>query len=497
MPPYVNPISQPYGDIAGFQTPHIDNALNTIYQERKQKDALRAKQMADMDDDMNKEFGKIRSVDVPDFADKWNQYKQLRQKVLYDKKLQKDPKAYIQAKRDADIALGEVYRHGNSSKELLEYEKNKDEWAKAHPYEVSEDYNTHRTALRKAKVNEVGSYPMGRDAQGKPVVGSLTDDRLYVDNTPHYDFNKIITDAQGKPDTTYEEVKDFGTGGLQKEKIPYQYGAKPEQVRLKILSSFTSADPKTNANAYKTAARLGSQISDEDYNAVEHDFVSIPADELKRRGIKEVKPFPLPRNDAEKYANFATMQDALARNATRDKSQIVDDDAAKMALQHHYAKKLKEFEHDLKGLEESKQGIWLDDYIDNTLIKTAGYRGHDFLGKRNYEVNLSPIESKALTVGGHVPDQLKYDKEKNTFTPIYFKYDNKGNKIKNGDEFEVDEDLSVPLSREQFKLSLLNAVPKTPQATREMKKDPTIGTKKKMFGSNVPASTGTKTIKGF
>lgn len=513
--PYVNPITQPYGDIAMMPTNKLDSAVNRIYAENKQREAKKAAELAAIDDDMNKEYGNIRSIDVPEFTEKWSKYKQLRQKVLYDKNLQKDPIAYQQAKRDADMALGEVYRHGNASKEVLQAEKNKDEWAKSHPYETSNDYDKHRLALRNTKVNDINNYQIGVDEKGQPIKRSLLDESLYVDNTPTYDWAKRAKEAEGVLNKgVYEERKALDKQGLQFEVVQYNYGATPEQFRLTLRSSLTDGDPKKNQSALKTASKLGAKISPQDYEAIQQQYLSIPPDELKRRGIKQLNPLPTPENDADRYINFATMQNALARNAVRGESREKDNEAAKMNMKFALDKKLKEYEHDLKAMDENKQGIWVDNYIKNTLVKNAAIRDINVADASEVngfhslkDIKMSPIESKALVRDGQTPDRLKYDEKTNTFIPVYFQYekDDKSGTMKPkviDGQYVVNADLSVPLTYEQFKISLIDAAPKNTQTVREMNRDVNIGGGKREIQSSTRSTsqsgaTGKKAIPNF
>lgn len=405
--PYVNPITQPYGDIAMMPTNKLDSAVNRIYAENKQREAKKAAELAAIDDDMNKEYGNIRSIDVPEFTEKWSKYKQLRQKVLYDKNLQKDPIAYQQAKRDADMALGEVYRHGNASKEVLQAEKNKDEWAKSHPYETSNDYDKHRLALRNTKVNDINNYQFGVDEKGQPIKRSLLDESLYVDNTPTYDWAKRAKEAEGVLNKgVYEERKALDKQGLQFEVVPYNYGATPEQFRLTLRSSLTDGDPKQNQSALKTASKLGAKISPQDYEAIQQQYLSIPPDELKRRGIKQLKPLPTPENDADRYINFATMQNALARNAVRGESREKDNEAAKMALQHKYRQAEQEYARSLRNLDQKEADLNLEKYVG--IMEDDANKNGLYL---SYPQGTNTVEGKEIKLSNDVATTLSINKD--------------------------------------------------------------------------------------
>jgi len=508
--PYVNPITQPYGDITQAQTPRLDNTLNLIYQENKQREAKRAAEAAAIDDDMNKEYGKIRSVDIPEFTDKWSKYKALKQKVLFDKKLQRDPIAYQQAKRDADIALGEVYKHGNASKELLKGENDLDEWAKAHPYETSTDYDKHRGAVRSLKVGDVNNYQMGVDAQGKPIMGNALDRSLYVDNTPHFDFGKVIATAEGKPlPTGYYEDKAWGNDGLQTERVPHLYGGKPEQVRAAIVNSFSTANPKDNESSIKTAEGLGRKISKDDYYAVEQQYLAIPPDELKRRGISELKPFPEPKSNAEKYANFAAMQSALARPAIKGKSEIVDNKAAEMEMKRKDERAKADYDQKLKknyyDYTEGQEGAWLKKHME--MYADAPSSGTELLkGLPNTSFKVLPMDNllaKGFARDGREPDAVLLNPKTKEYTPVFYKKekDSDGNMRLEGYSEKtpkpvpiVDEIMSQPISEEQARANLLMVAPKTKQAAIEMA-GKGEGTKRTRISSTAPITSPTPTIK--
>lgn len=289
--------------------------------------------------------------------------------------------------------------------------------------------------------------------------------------------------------TTYTPI---GEGTFKQQEILTKENT-PEQIRK--MSENAAVDYKVDAGFKSMVNGLANKITSNVENTGDLSEFNKYNTAFKQVYGKDMTLSPTDHTDLAKA--FALVHAPHAPVVENGK-EIMDDkkkfDYEEAARQRN-ARSLKTFEHDLKGQDETKQGIWLDNYIDNTLIK--GATKGNFFGMLADRVNLSPVETKALKKGDKEPDELTYDSDNGTFTPIYYQYNKDGSKVKNKETgtFEIDKDLSVPMSREQLKLSLLSTVPKTPQAAREMKKDPTIGVKHSTSSSS-SSGGGTYVVDG-
>jgi len=82
---YNVPSGQAYGDIFLVQTPVLDRWGQQLYAEQKIAEQRRAQENQGLDAMIQKEVGKVRSVDTPDVIKAYQDYKGLKQKLLFDK----------------------------------------------------------------------------------------------------------------------------------------------------------------------------------------------------------------------------------------------------------------------------------------------------------------------------------------------------------------------------------------------------------------------------
>src|SRR4051812_4363238 len=115
--------NMPWGDAFIVQTPTLDRWSQQLYQEQKIRQAKQQQEDAALDANIQKEIGKVRSVDTPEVIQAYHDYKQGKKQLLFDKQLQKDPLAYNQAQQKVLQDYQRVFTTANKSAEIKDMQK--------------------------------------------------------------------------------------------------------------------------------------------------------------------------------------------------------------------------------------------------------------------------------------------------------------------------------------------------------------------------------------
>lgn len=282
----------PYGDAYILQTPKIDRAIATMYAEQKQRQAQQEATNKQLEDTMSKEFANVRSVDMPDVAQKWDAYKQLRKNVLFNKDLQNDALKYNQANRAAQIALSDVYGTINRSKEYKAAgEDERKSWL-GKPDLYNDDFDVNYSQYMNTPISAMGK-------SGIPALDEIRSKFRYQGT--NYNPVKDLDAARGGNNLRSIEV-DAGVApndALKNRVEVYKmYGATPQSYKDKIIASMG------NRNAAKYWRSYYDQLSPAEIQQVNDEFNSFPQDLLKK--FKVDKPELQYHNDDSKDEAVAT-----------------------------------------------------------------------------------------------------------------------------------------------------------------------------------------------
>ena len=165
----------------------LDRAANLMYQEQKQKEAQGYKEYQLGQQELSKDFSKVRSADIPDLMDRYNVLKQKKQKLLFDPKIKNDAIAFAEAQKEANLAEAELRNLMAESVEVKELDNqitkrlstNRDEFDDEKVPTLFEAFKM-PTSQRKEK-NLIGAEPFrytGMDMKGladlsKSAMGTL------------------------------------------------------------------------------------------------------------------------------------------------------------------------------------------------------------------------------------------------------------------------------------------------------------------------------------
>lgn len=389
-------IRAPYGDIVFYQSPYTDQAVNRLYQEQKMRESKQQQENQMLDAQFSKEIGKTRSIDQPDIIGKYQQYKQLKKQLLFDKKLQRDPVAYNQLQQQANLAYQDALKTSSKSAELNELGKTLVTDRIKTPDNYEDDFGDRITAFQNTPLS----------AGGKVVYGGQEVD-LFNPDTYRYkgsntDFQKIMQTAVGTPKPTHTAEEPVDKDGLQTKMIPYSFGNSPAQVRDHILASLGD---RSNA---RSAAFQFDQLPPGEFEKTALAYTQIPKDKLQKMGLASVQDI-LPKTLDNKAANFASykaMRYALDNEPTMGTPQYRTNMSEQMKLQQKNRKELEAIRNanqaglvklrdSLKQKSAKEQENWLTKTVDGLLEEAANDKGAGIIPSTN-EIRISPELKKAL-----------------------------------------------------------------------------------------------------
>lgn len=452
------PQQAPFGDIFLVNTPSLDRTGALLYQEQKQRQAKAAQENDALDANMQKEFAKVRSADVPDVIDNWSKYKTLTKQLLFDKDLQKDPKKYAVVQQQANEALANTHGIINGSQEEKARQQGLIQAHSTHPDNFNDDFGTLMGAAQKLPLRQMSQYKQN----GKPI--DLTNMDSYMYQGPDQDFSKIFTAAAGQPKSTgYTENTPIDKNGLQYNQSSYEFGNTPQQYAQIVLGGLGAH------KASKAASFLWNHVLQEKRDKVDQAYAAIPKEKWQRAGIAAPQDLPTNTgNDAVDFANFQAKQYFLG-NEPRAKVQVHTNEAKKFqmetdrqmrmkAIEHGNAKDLIDYRKSIDPNDKEMNNLWIDKYIqsakeeaNNTLPVEYKYKN----GTRVYEHNIpmDPTLATSLQKSGVTPTYLRITSD-GKFRPIYLKTDKEGVPLGENGKYLVDETLSQPITEEQLGVTL-------------------------------------------
>lgn len=417
-----------------------------------------------LDAGIQKEIGKVRSVDTPEVIQSYNNYKQLKKQLLFDKNLQKDPLAYNQLQQAANQAYQDIFTKANQSAEVKEMAKTMTTDRFKNPDAYADDYGQ--------RVSTLMSTPLSKLQQNEQF-GDLTNWDQYRYQGSNTDFAKALKDVMGQPKQVYSQEMPMD-GGLQVKITPYNFTNAPAQVYEGLVGNFAQH------RAGRDAAYQWDQIPKEQIEATVQKYQQISKDKWQRMGLpapQELGQFN--DNKADNYAKYLAMNYAINNEPKEGTPVFRENKAAVMAaqeakekrilaLRQANAKELVKYKKDIDPNDTQLNNTWVESYLDQLVsdaVKTSGveYKFKEGGKVKEYDVPIDPVLGKALAEGNVTPDAVRVD-EKGNFRRIFYKRYGKDEEpgkqegeVKRGPggSIAVNEDLSrAKLTPDQVALAL-------------------------------------------
>jgi hypothetical protein len=484
MPDYGQPRGRAYGDIFTFDTPAIDKMGMMLYQDQKQREALRQKQAAELDAEFRRNVSGMRDADINDFKQKYEDYKTAKKDMMRSKKTTPEQELAVLRLKSEMLTFPERSKARRKHEEMIGQEmfKNPDKYDDNAPNYLAESLKT----------------PLGQ-LNAHPKYGDLTNDGLYQYKGTDTDFQKILKDAEGQQRQVYQKEEALD-GGLQFKITPFLYGNTPEQYKESVLGAL--AEKK----AGRDAAAIISQVDPATMQAINEKYKSIPAEVWEQMGVKKPQELAL-RNADSKAEQFATYQaqlyalNNLPKQGTpvfRDNKEAImnkqqEHDKKMQAIRAADARSLVRLRDSLEESDVAGNNLWIDTYVDalkDEAEKTGEVRQYKFKDGRKvygHKVALDPVVSKTFGFDKNY-GELIVTKD-GDFVPVYYETDKDGNPAKKGSAYAVDDTRTYFIKKDQFKLSLGKTGAGVKQTNAEMNNQETPSGKK-------TKKTTTVTVKG-
>lgn len=455
----------PFGDIVAVNTPYLDRVGQQLYAEQKIRTARQQQEDAALDANIQKEIGKVRSVDTPDVINSYNQYKTLKKQLLFNKDLQKDPLAYNQLQQEAKRAYQNIFSTANKSAELKEMQKTLTTDRIKNPNAYSDDFGLRMATLMNTPVSGVNNNSQ---------FGDLANWDDYMYRGANTNWSEHVAKGAGSPRRIAGSSENL-PGGLQTTTPIYEYGNTPAHVKDYLLGTMALRQ------AGRDAAYTWDHLPEDEIKSTIDKYRSIPKSDWERMGLQGPQDLlpKNPDNKAENLASYYAMKYAVDNRPRLVENKLQDNKKAIMDLNWERDKVMEGIRYghqkELKKQEQEAVNNWIVGYWDQRITDAKSgrpatmYDHNAPLGMRlTYKVKPDAVMMKGLARNGQEPDEVVVTDD-NKIIPVFYKYGApKGpdGKVIEGREKEVvvqtnpegnpiiDDDYSKPMDIDQAYLSL-------------------------------------------
>ena len=456
----------PYGDIFLVQTPTLDRWGQQLYNEQRLRQVQQAQENQVLDQNVQKELGKVRSVDAPDIIKSYQDYKNIKQNLLFNNKLKRDPVAYNQLQQEANKAYSNIFSQATRSAELKDMQKELTTDRMKSPDSYSDDFGQRMGTLM--------GTPISQLSQAHPQFGDLTNWDNYRYAGSNTNWGEQVAKAAGTPTVVYSEPKTMD-GGLQTQITPYSFARSPLQVK-NYLTGVMAMHGAGRGAAYDL-----DHLPQGELEKTFQDYQQIPAQKWQRMGLSGPQDL-MPKNPdskADVYSSYLAMKYALSNEPTAGKPEFkqnlaavknweLNKDKIMAGVQHGYREDEIRLRDELKNSSVGEQDDKINDLYDNLkAYALKNKRPYQPLGGQpttQYDIQV-PDGVKKLFASkdnkGHTiyPDFMRFSKNFDEVTPLFLRHvvDEDGNRTgviekdpKTG-KAAVNTDLSVPIPEPEFK----------------------------------------------
>lgn len=288
------PQASPYGDIYSFGTKATDTISQRLYAEQQKQEADQRKSLSDLDNEFGKDVAGVRAADMDDLTKAYGDYKaaridQIKRENLKKESLTPQEQLGVLQKKAA------VYKLINDSKAQKEAEKSTAQDITKNHIKYTKDAPDQLQGILKTPVSKFGD-------------ANPFDGLLYKGNMT--DFNKLLSDANGKPQPLSDEVVD-----------------NPDLKRKEVTKVTRLNNPIEYYNSLRTGLagqqksddfiRTFGNITPEELQNTELKYNQAMADPTFRRrlGMTDQDLPPIDGlTDAEKTARYLSMLHTLSPN---------------------------------------------------------------------------------------------------------------------------------------------------------------------------------------
>lgn len=388
---------QPYGDIFFTQSPYLDAAVNQLRQEGMMRRAQQQQENNLLEGQLQKELGKVRSIDQPDIIQGYQRYKDLKKQLLFDKSLRKDPLKYNQLQQAANLAYSDLMKNSTRSAELKSQAQTLFQDRLKNPDNYVDNFGGLLTQANQTPLSQGGRVRVGDQEI------DLFSPEAFLYRGGNFDFGKTLKEAAGVPRVVGSVEEPIGTDGLQSKITPFSYGNSPAQVRDYILGTVAQR------GAGRAAAYEWNQLPEGEYNRVLQAYKSLPADRLKRMGLSSIQDLGTvdPNNPAANFANYMAMRHAIDTEPTfgtpttrTNQGALLDrqlkDRKIMAGIAKGNAEDLARLRNSFKKASDVEKDQWLTTFFDDRIQEAENDASPVFGKSAVKEIKISPALKKGL-----------------------------------------------------------------------------------------------------
>lgn len=287
-------VGQGEGAANVLQWNNIDRAAAQIQANQRQREMQGQNEYLAAQLALQKELGNIRSADQQDAMQLYQKQKALKQELLFNPKVKRDPLLYNKLKNQADLATADFYAFTKASQELGNTFKKIPDVILNHPDRVLE--NAGQELRKDVQIPTVELMKNGWN------------EAKYLDTTPSYNLGSALQKATGSQQKYRANERFADDKKLQVLQDVYTGFNNPEQFHAILMN--TLSDKK----AGQAAALAYRSIPPEQVQAVNAAFDAIPEAEWKKWGLnKKPNIYQSPYDSYEqKYANYSAKLYAIS-----------------------------------------------------------------------------------------------------------------------------------------------------------------------------------------
>lgn len=304
------------GDANIIQWGNLDRAANQIYQDQKLKEQRGYNDYIQGQAALQKEFANVRSADIPDVVNSYNDLKRTKQQLLFDDKIKNDAVKYAQVQQQAQAKEAALRQQIAASQQLKESDKAINARMLSHPDDFEENAGN-------LFVNHQNMPMADRIKQG-----ALGIDPYLYKGVDMAKLGTLSKQAAGTPQTVPIGEPQVADEGYKLEQKFIQRGNNPVKYAENMYKNL-----QTNKMGQGARALLN-QTSPQKVAQITQQFASIPDAEFKAKwGVDKsaLTNGVLPDDKAGQYVLLDAMQYAVNNMPTEAKSEFRPNDAFKTA----------------------------------------------------------------------------------------------------------------------------------------------------------------------
>lgn len=417
-----------------------------------------------LEQQFNKEFSNVRSADSEDVINSWNNYKQLKKQLLFNKDAQRDPKMFNKLQQATNEALAHTYQTINRSTELKKQGEALLQERKVHPEKFADDFGNKVTEFNKTPMSQLADHPYGdlSNPDTYRYKGSLTN------------FQPLLQKAAGTPRELGVPRETVEPGGLQRRISTFKGANSPYDFYNNIIGSLVGS------NAPRDFVGTFGEITPEQEQLITEQFNKLKADPKFKAAYGDMEqdfPASAYQTQTGHIAKVLAMQHAINNPITekvdyKPITSAVEDRKEKFRRTMEQVRQgnreaLIGLRHEYKTSDANKKsqmenGVY-DEMKADALKNPAKYKDTSGKESTNYIMNTTPDVQAILAVKDEKGHDTPVDQV--VFTPdgyvkgIVYKRDEKGNLLPKGQNgYPVDSKLSSKMLESEFKARWIKGI---------------------------------------